>query len=484
MEAFQEQVEKYKNEEKSDFRRMNLAYSFQDLVASIDKTCTKEAIESIKCILQLQDEDKELIKTIGYDLLETSVKLHILFGTSPDKILFEFSKLIAFESSPKELLIQINTLMVMMKENPEESGFDMFKNIGNEGKNVFKTVSAFYLSIILRRIEDKFLKTAFQELYLFVDLIKEDIETSQVLGLGIFIDLLEGIRERSFMIKVNASKEVLKFLFDLVIVFESFEKYEHNYEKTVKLLYEMYGDLDHITETYWKLNKVPSDAFLLLSKRLFNPKSIFKLPSILTPSKIFQLTLSNSIKSAESYPNQFIQVLSKSIEDLDSNIKPNQLLSPHSPYSWPSEMFLDLIHSCGLMPSNEEKLKSWKLFLSLIEKIEKNEKFRLLVNLIKKVTWDQARSFLIDLAREEFSKGKMIKAEIERVLSCATCVENLHECSETFHACVVLFKRIKNDEELGNSKLLERIVGRFKDAKTKLADEHTILLLHLEDIGI
>lgn len=484
MEAFQEQVEKYKNEEKPDFRRMNLAYSFQDLVASIDKTCTKEAIESIKCILQLQDEDKELIKTIGYDLLETSVKLHILFGTSPDKILFEFSKIIAFESSPKELLIQINTLMVMMKENPDESGFDMFKNIGNEGKNVFKTVSAFYLSIILRRIDDKFLKTAFQELYLFVDLIKEDIETSQVLGLGIFLDLLEGIRERSFMIKINASKEVLKFLFDLIIVFESFEKYESNYEETIKLLFEMYGDLDHITEIYWKLNNTPSDVFVLLSKRLFNPKSIFKLPSILSSSKIFQLTLSNSIKSAESYPNQFIQVFNKSVENLDSNIKPQQLLTLHSPYSWPSQLFLDLIHACGLLPTNQEKLNSWKTFLSLIEKIEKNEKFRLLINLIKKVAWDQARSFLIDWAGEEFTKGRMIRAEVERVLSCGASIENLHENPETFHACVVLFKRIKNKGEIENDKLLEGIRNKFKEAKTRLTDEHTIVLLNLDDLGI
>jgi hypothetical protein len=488
MEAFKEQLQKYRSEEKSDFRRMNLAYAFQDLVASFGVSDGMMVVESVNCILELQKEDPELIKTIGYDLLETSVKLHLLFGTKSDKILFEFSKNIAFYSSPKELLIQLNTLMVVIKENVNETGFEIFKDISSEGKSVFKTVITFYLSIILRKIEEKFLKTAFQELYLFVEMIQDDLETSQVLGLGIFLDLLEGLRERSFMIKVNAQKQVLKFLLDLVLVFEKCGKYLKNYEEVLKLLREIFGNFEFLLEVFWKGSfenpEKYSEVFLILSSKVVR-LSHFEFPLIFSGCKKFQLLVVNSIKSAERSSSLFLEILENSIEGLEENLKISQIFTSFSFYRKPCEMIVDLLHCCALLPSNDEKLKAWTLFLKLMEKFENFEGFQLLCFLIQKVVWDQPRSFLIDWAGKRFFKGLFSVEDVVRVLNLALCFEVLEENNETLHAAIVLFKRIaflQFDESI--QLRVNRIRERLMEIKLKMTEEHSLSIFHLQELGI
>ena len=129
--AFKEQIQKLQSEGSTEFRRMNLVYAFQDLVNPLKSSdiIPEEIITAVGELLRINSSDLNLMNEIGFDLIETAIKLQILSGTNPHKTIKDLAISIAFQSSPKELLIELNALMTYMKIEGEEQTLDMFKNI-------------------------------------------------------------------------------------------------------------------------------------------------------------------------------------------------------------------------------------------------------------------------------------------------------------------------------------------------------------------
>lgn len=483
MDTFREQVFKYKNEPFSDFRRMNLAYAFQDLVKTFTPENQSEVTESITYILDLQISDSDLMKAIGYDLLETSVKLHLLFGTGSLKILYDFSKTIAFCSNPKEILLQINLLIEVFLSDSDEQGYEFLRNSGKIEKNVFKAVMTFYISIIITRIEEKHLKNTMGELKIYIRLLNSDLKNCEVLGLGIIEELIEGIRTRSLPLKVNAQVETLKFLMNFVVIYIKTSKFEENFEKVVNLVQELFGNLENFLEICEKIEKSPEfyEAVLALATRVCTSSSLFKLPMVLSPQKRFQVLLINSIKAAETLSQAYLQVFDHVSEYLPENLTISSLFYQNSPYKSPNELFLGLVEACGKLEKNEQKYKSWTIFLSLLEKLENHSKFTVTDYLIGNLQWDKAKSMLLDWVRKQFLSKKIEGEMVIKLIWKSLESDVFEEFVETLQSATLTYKALS--PQLTSEKIVKKLQNIYKTLK-KLPDNqvHSFTLIHLQDL--
>ena len=486
MDAFKEQVFKYKNEPFSDFRRMNLAYAFQDLVKTFTPHSQSDVTESIAYILDLQITDPALMRAIGYDLLETSVKLHLLFGTESLKTLYDFSKTIAFESSPKEILLQINLLMEVFLSDSDEPGYEFLRSPGKTEKNVFKAVITFYLSIIISKIEEKHLKNTMGELKIYVRLLNSGLlRNSEVLGLGIIEELVEGIRGRSLALKVNAQVETLSFLMSLVVVYVKTAAFEENFEKVVGLVQELFGDLGNFLEI-WEKKKLEKglefyEAVLALATRVCTTSSLYKLPMVLSPQKRFQVLLLNSIKAAEALPQAFLQVFDHVNEYLPGNLLSSSLFYQGSPYKSPNEMFLGLVEACGKLENNEQKRRSWTGFQNLLEKLEAHSKFQATDYLIGNLQWDKARSMLLDWVRTQYLSQKIDGEVVVKLVWKSLEADVFEEFIETLQSATLAYKALI--PKVSSERVSKKLQSIFKTLKKLPYNPvHSYTLMHLQDL--
>ncbi|OMJ90193.1 hypothetical protein SteCoe_7486 [Stentor coeruleus] len=442
--AFNDQIQKYKDEAFSDFRRMNLAYAFQDLVNDLKtpKDVTKELLEGISALLSLQEEDSQLMKTIGYDLLESSIKLYVLSGTTPNKPIKDLSIAIAYSSNAKEILIQLNSIMAYSKIEGEENPLDFFKDITIEGRNITKAIVTFYLSVIIQKIEEKHLKIAMQELYIYIEFLEQYIdEAYEVLGSDLMTELFKAITNRSFQLKINSHNQTLKFLIKLAIIYHKLDKYKNFKEENLLLIWKMFGDLSQIL-SYFKATEdfnSLSFGFLILAGEVCDDSSQFKLPYSLSRTYRLQILLLNTVQVGNEDPDLFIKIFAHCIENLNDNVSLKSISNPFANTSF-KDLLTSLLDFCGGPLPNEIKKQCWFYFQLLLEKIDESEKFSELICFLKSYQWDMAKGMLLDWFCKQAIKGKLSPIQSLQVLNSIIPPPKAEESLETLQAAINLHR--------------------------------------------
>lgn len=472
--AFNDQIQKYKDEAFSDFRRMNLAYAFQDLVSDLktSKDVTMEVLEGISALLSLQEADSQLMKTIGYDLLESSIKLYVLSGTAPSKPVKDLSIAIAYSSTAKEILIQLNSIMAYSKIEGEEQPLDFFKDITAEGRNIAKAVVTFYLSVIIQKIEEKHLKIAMQELYVYIEFLEEYLDESyEVLGSDLMTELFKAISNRSFQLKINSHNETLKFLIKLAIIYHKLNRYTKFKEENLLLIWKIFGDLSQIL-SYFKATEAFSSlslGFLILAGEICDDSSQFKLPFSLSRTYRFQVLLLNTVQVGNEDPDLFIKVFAHSVEHLSDSVSIKSICNPFANTSFKDLLCL-LLDFCGGPLPNEIKKQCWFYFQLLLEKIDDSEKYSELICLLKSYQWDMAKGMLLDWFCKQAIKGKLSPIQaLQAVNSIITHIKP-EDSLETLQAAINLHRIV-----WAKSQSLE-----FIELQSQLKEKYTQLKQSLE----
>ena len=447
--AFKEQIQKLQSEGSTEFRRMNLVYAFQDLVNPLKSSdiIPEEIITAVGELLRINSSDLNLMNEIGFDLIETAIKLQILSGTNPHKTIKDLAISIAFQSSPKELLIELNALMTYMKIEGEEQTLDMFKNITTAQKDIFKTIITFYLSIVIKRIEEKHLKIAMQELYIFNELLEYQIENAHtVLGSDLILELFQIISQRSLLIKINALPETMKFLLKLIVLYQQLNKFEEHLKEAVKIICQLTGDFSQFLKACKDIidfNSI-SDSILILA--YMSCKGIVEeitLPYNLSGIRRLQILLLNSVRGCGSFPELFSFLFKHSVEHLEDKIMLHMLNNPYYNEGY-KEFFFGLLDLCGGMLDNTKKQEFLSFFKEILNKIEDDSKIDAVKSIVKEYKWDMAKGMIIDWVCEWVIKSKVdLKLCFEVIVQ---CVEENHslECVESLQASLKLHKLLIN----------------------------------------
>ena len=441
--AFLDQLSQYKSENNSDFRRMNLVYAFQDVVNSVNrkKDITAEIESTIQNLLDLETTDPNIMTHIGFDLLEYAIKLQLIYGLPTPKLIKDLSLSIAYKSKPKELLIELNAMMAYMKIPNEEQTIKMFKNMSNKKKNMFKTIATFYVSIMIQRIEEKHLKNAIQELYIYVELLEYEVETVfSVLGSSLMNQLIESFLNRSLQIKIHANKEISKFVFSVIKIYEKIQRFKEFQIEFLKVFSRIFEDFDKVLNSFDE--NIDCEGILTLANLCVSGNDYFCLPLVLSATERLRILLLNSIKAYNTFPNLFINVLKHTVYHLEDSVSLSEFDNPYTKKNF-KELFENLLNVCGSLLSNDLKTVCWGLVKELLDKVKNEQKVFLIREIVKDYQWDLAKGMLIDWVCSALIRGKVEIDECFQLLEDVVIVTEPLELIDTLQAAFKLHKLIK-----------------------------------------
>ena len=260
IESFDEQILEYKKGDHSEFRRIKLIYSFQDLVHTLSsyEDISPLIIESIESLTQLHLIDPSLFPEISSDLLEPTIRLQILSAPKFPKALTQLSITLATYSKAIEFQKELSNIMKLLSSNESFHPFEVFRDAqGPYSKDIFKTVITFYIPIILRMLEDSEIREGIAKMMDFVEFIKIDIQDFHVsLGSELIPEIFQVIYERKAVLIKSAYKETLVFLLELLSVYGELKIFGANKKELIITISKIFGDFSRIREKFveFKLN--------------------------------------------------------------------------------------------------------------------------------------------------------------------------------------------------------------------------------------
>lgn len=467
--AFRDQVEKYSAEGKTDFRRVNLVYAFQDLVASLKNSSdiTEEVISEIESLMKIHQTDSNFMKGIGFDIIEASIKLQLLVGLTSFPVLKNLAVAIAFSSNPKELLIELNALMTYVKLENEKMPIEMFKDLTLEQMDIFKTIATFYLTTIVQRIEEKNLKITMQELYIYAELLEHDMENSNsVLGSNLITEFFQAISTRVLQIKINALEAAVKFLMRMIVIYEKIGKFKEFQQDAIKVLCRLTGDISQIIQSC-KGQTDYSDPILILSNLAYKgtiPE--LDLPYVLSGNKRFQILLPNSIKGCSSFPSLFTDIFTHTVWHLEENLQPEMLESTCSGAGY-VDFFINVLDLCGGMLPNDSKKLYWGLLKEVLKKLVDSRKAEVALKILQGYQWDIAKGMILDWVCSEALLGKIPEKEALKIVNEMISMNHGIDQIETLQAALrlhrVLTQRKDFCEATLNSEIQEKCQKLYTD---------------------
>jgi hypothetical protein len=465
LQTFKDLANSYQSEVFSDFNRMKLVYAFQDIINPLktEKDLDDEILSCIANLLTLHQKDSGLMNCIGFDLLESAIKLQLLGGLNSSAQLKDLAVCIAFHSSPKELLIQLNALMSYKKLSNDDQPCDMFINMSDQAKNMFKTVCTFYVSVILQRIEEKHLKIAVQELYIYTDMLKDELETiNSVLGSDLMQQLQKPILDRSLALKIHSQHQTLKFLLEIITIYQKVQLFSQYKKDFIAVVIQVFGDLNVILSSYTSSNEIKniSDGVLIIASEIALCES-FELPYVLSGIKRFQILLPSAIEACYNFPDLFVLVFSHVVYYIEDNIPLVCICNTYTKNSF-KDIFIGLLNLCGgtLNPDIQQKL--WKLFKELLGKVAGTDKVYAVREVVKEYPYDVARGLLIDWVCIEFIKGRVSLHECYKLLEVAVEAESPLEKIDTLHASFKLHQiLLDRDQTMRSSPPSSNLASKY-----------------------
>ena len=273
IELFKEQISLYKSGDYSDFRRIKLAYAFQDLVNTLESSddISPVLIQCIESLLQLHTIDPSLFSEISPDLLESTIRLQILLAPNFPKALTQLSISLATYSKAIDFQNELSNIMNLLSSNESFHPFEQFRNSQGPGsKDIFKTVITFYIPILLRMFEDSEVQNGIKKLKDFIDFIKLDLhEYHAALGSELMPEIFQVFCERKVILLKNASQEMLRFLLELLEIYESVGVFSAHEDELIETICEIFGDFLHILQ-----------VFVKSETRMYNPLAILAVEVI------------------------------------------------------------------------------------------------------------------------------------------------------------------------------------------------------------
>ena len=476
-ESFRSQLQKYRSGGFTEMGRSLLVDSFQDLISSLKSSedLTAELTSDIEELLKIQESNPSFLQSSGFDLMEPSVNLYLIAGKQIPQIVKDFAAAIAFNSSPKEILIELNALMTYIKLEHEEQPLEMLKNIGEEQKDAFKIVITYYLSVIIQRIAEKDLKITMQELYIYIELLNFEPEnTSSVLESDVMSSLFQSIASRSEQIKTNALPEAIKFLMKLIVVYENSNRLLEVKIKVVELLCGLAGNMSGIlqcckgTIDFTEI----SDALLILSCMSYKGSvECLQLPFVLSGSSRLQILLLNSVKACGSFPDRFIEVFTHTVNHLEDNLAPEVFANTYTASKY-TEFFINILDLCGgLLPNNSKKL-FWDTLKDIFGKIENLRKVEVAVNILKEYKWDTAKGMIVDWVCSEVIKGNIQAKECFDVVDIVVAEEHSLDSIESLQAALKLHRLLNHEQfRLRETDVFQLYTNRLSEKYRKIYKE-------------
>lgn len=475
LEAFKEEISKYRAGDHSEFRRINLVYAFQDVVNTLHckEDISHEILATMDQIVQLQTIDPSLFAEICSDLLEPTIRLQILLAPKLTKSLTQLSIAIAEHSKALDFQHELGNIIRMLKSSENSHPFEVFKNAqGKDSKDNFKTVIAFYVPIILRNVEDHEVRVSMEKMMEVIDLIRFEINSHHtVLGTDIINEICAALLEKRSLFRTLAQKETLKFLFELLDLYMSFNSYKQCRKEVMNTISNLFGDFSLILK-----------AFNASSLSLYNPLSQIAVKSI--KGQNFPLSLPSPLSGKSRllllFPvgimseNRVFQkkLLNYSNFYCEQELDPYKLTSNYPQFS-PSFIVNQGLESIILC---ENEVKRGKiLFKNLFFKFSEIQRFRFLGHLACKSRNEIISNFLIRVLAQSDPAGTYLKPIMKIALNFYPVIEYIL-CFSTLSKYLEKLPLKLSAKELGMEKELRQLYEEI-DNKMNIEEEKRIRII-------
>lgn len=399
IELFEEQLQLYKNGDHSEFRRISLVYSFQDLVNTLEKPedITADIINSIESLIFLHSIDSNLFREISPDLLEPTIRLQILSAPKFPKALSQLSITLATYSKATDFQKELSMIMKLLSSSETSHPFEKFRESqGLDSKDIFKTVITFYVPIILRMLDDNEIKQGIHKLMDFVEFIRLELHQFHAsLGSELMPEIFQVFFERKHVFLQFGCKEVLVFMLELLEIYETIRLFNGNKIELINTISDIFGDFSQILKLFSGFELTLYNPLTVLAgKAIKGNIKYLTLPLVLSG----RWRLQNFAPAAAlcSYPELRNKILSFCLFYCDTELTIRQFNYCYS--NIPSiKLFRTIINNVYEYPGpsiNQTK----QIIKKLILKITDSDRIKVLEELAGTETSEEKLQFLLEFS--------------------------------------------------------------------------------------
>ena len=424
LDIFKEQISLYKSGDHSDFRRINLVYSFQDLVNTLasSEDITSSIVSSIESLTQLHIIDPKLFSEISPDLLEPTIRLQILMAPKFPKALTQLSISLATYSRASEFQKELSTIMTLLNSNESSHPFEQFRNAQGPGnKDIFKTVITFYIPIILRMLEDSEIREGIEKLMDFVEFIKSELQEYHAsLGSELMPEIFQVLCERKACLKKNAGKETMVFLLEILNIYESIRIFDAQKRELIEAICEIFGDFSQVLKEFgeWKLDMYNPLA-ILAGKVIKGKHEKLALPLVFSGMWRLKVLIPAAVMC--SYADTRNKLISYSLYYSDGSIDLRSITCCY-PTLTPIILAENSLNNIYMHPGSS--LKQGKVFIrNFFMRFSINDRAKLIESLIFKSKNEETMRFFVSIMASSNENGKYFMKIIKGLLELRPVIE-------------------------------------------------------------
>lgn len=418
LENFQEQISMYRAGDHSEFRRISLVYSFQDLVNTLNNSedISNSVVASIESLTQLHLIDSALFTEISPDLLEPTIRLQILMAPKFPKALTQLSISLATYSRATDFQKELSNIMTLLNSEESIHPFEQFRNAQGPGsKDIFKTVVTFYIPIILRMLEDSEIFSGIENLMDFVEFMKSELdEYHAALGSELMPEIFQVLCERKAGLLKYAKGKTLVFMLELLRIYEKIKIFAAQKYELIEAIGEIFGDFSVILKVFNTVNGDFFDPLAVLAKKVIKGKhEKLALPYVF--SGIWRLRLLIPTGIMCKYAKTRNKLISYCLFYCECDINPWTLTCCYQGLS-AMRLFENLLKNIYTCPKNS--LKQGKSFVrKLLMKLILRNRIQMIEKLIFKEKSEEQISFLVSILANTDEKIMYSSRIIEGLLA-------------------------------------------------------------------
>lgn len=455
--------------------RETLINSYTDLakLLNVSEDATETLNQIFGSFADLDAKWPELFTFCGFDILESTIKLQILFYEQNLTGLLNLSSLIAHKSRPKEIQIQLNAVISFLSSQDESNDIEKlrakYQAEKEDAYDIFKTILIPYVPSIFQKFATKDLSTGIHEFRYLLKFLDHDISRSHTfLGSNDVFRLFEILRVRKWELKQNAINQIMEFLLSFLSLYEKSAMHSDFKETLFDLIEDVCGNYLNFFG-YWASQKSSSTLFseglsVLTDHICFKGGLMF--PMIFSPLRRLQIFLPIVLQTAKSLPNTFLNVgnhcLNYFTDKFPKIDSPSVLVTRKMHSKDICVCFLDVSGGIFNAKIRSDTLKLFGLFM---QKFNKHDYVILLKNVINIYPWDNAKGYLIDLVTKQLLEGFKVNHDLYiEILQEILSLRPLLDYLDSYLAAINLYRTIiakcsssGMNEELG----LKRLLGDF-----------------------